>query len=178
MFYLEAVRAFRGEMFFVARHAVALLFFRDETVRADRLRTRHTSETVFVKLLSAILELLRPYTMRSLVRPARWRTRRARLTWLEDLLATVATRGELLIVTFAAQQLVIAAAERFVSQWRFARRTEEALLVPMTVLVREILEDKQKNGRRVRRSRSRSRTFESVPIVRRHSSHMWEKRSS
>jgi hypothetical protein len=60
-------------------------------------------------------------------------------TWLEDLITFVATRGELLIVTFAAVELIILATEGFVDQRCFAHRAEETFLVPMSIFVGKIL---------------------------------------
>ena len=57
--YLRAEGTFGREVLFVARHAVAFLFFGNETLRSNRLGTGEAREAVLVKLLSPILEFLR-----------------------------------------------------------------------------------------------------------------------
>ena len=54
------------------------------------------------------------------------------------MIAFIATRSELLIVTLAAVELIGFTAEGLVDQRCFAHRAEEALLVPMSLLVGEI----------------------------------------
>lgn len=61
------------------------------------------------------------------------------LTSFEDLATTIATGGELLIVTVAAEYLVELGAELLVYQRHSALVAQEARLVPMLVLVRQVL---------------------------------------
>lgn len=62
-------------------------------------------------------------------------------TSAEDLAASIATAGELSIVAVAAVDLVHLAAELFVHQGHSAPVAEEAGLVPMLILVRQILQN-------------------------------------
>ena len=50
-------------------------------------------------------------------------------------MAFITARSKLLVVTFAAEELLGLAAERLIDQRRLAHRTEEALLVPVTIFV-------------------------------------------
>lgn len=61
-------------------------------------------------------------------------------TGTEDLAASIATTGELGVIAVAAIDLVHLAAELFVHQGHSAPIAEEAGLVPMLILVRQILE--------------------------------------
>lgn len=61
-------------------------------------------------------------------------------TSTEDLATSIATAGELGVVTVAAVDLVHLATELFVHQGHPAPIAEEAGLVPMLILVRQILE--------------------------------------
>lgn len=98
------------------------------------------------------------------------------LTWLEDLIAFVAARGELLVVALAAVQLFVLATERLVDERRLAHRAEEALLMPVSIVVGEILVEHARVVAIL--VRPRALTFDSVPIFLRHSSHVLAKRSS
>lgn len=62
-------------------------------------------------------------------------------TSAEDLAASIATAGELSVVAIAAIDLVHLAAELFVHQGHSAPVAEEAGLVPMLILVRQILQN-------------------------------------
>ena len=52
--YFETTSTFCSEMFFITRYAITLLIFWNETFRSNRLWTRETGETMFVKLLTMI----------------------------------------------------------------------------------------------------------------------------
>lgn len=57
----------------------------------------------------------------------------------EDIAARIATGGELGVVAVAAVDLVHLATELFIHQGHFALGTEEAGLMPVLILVRQIL---------------------------------------
>lgn len=61
-------------------------------------------------------------------------------TGTEDLAASIATAGELGVVTIAAVDLVHLATELFVHQGHSAPVAQETGLVPMLILVRQILQ--------------------------------------
>lgn len=60
-------------------------------------------------------------------------------TWFKDLCAFIASRSKRLIITFPTIQGFILRAERLVYKRQLAHVTEEALLMPMLVLVGEVL---------------------------------------
>lgn len=62
-------------------------------------------------------------------------------TSAEDLAASIATAGELSVIAVTAVDLVHLAAELFVHQGHSASVAEEAGLVPMLILVRQILQN-------------------------------------
>ena len=64
----------------------------------------------------------------------------------EDLAASIATAGELGVVTVAAVDLVYLASELFVYQGYATLVAEEAGLVPVLVLVRKILRKRNKKN--------------------------------
>lgn len=111
--------AFGRKVILVARHAVDFVLFRYEALGTDRLVAREAQEAVLVELLALVLHLLH-----------------ARLEYLSAL---VAARRERLVVAFAAVEGVILAAERLVDQRQLAHVAEEALFVPVSVLVRKVL---------------------------------------
>lgn len=116
---LVALNASGGELVLVARSAIDLLLARNEALRTDRVLADHATETLLVPLPGLVLHLLGTST--------------------EDFAASIATAGELGVVTVAAVDLVHLATELFVHQGHSAPIAEEAGLVPVLILVRQIL---------------------------------------
>lgn len=103
----------------VARHAEDLVVLRYEALRADWRCTCEAQEAVLVELLSFVLHLFH--------------------AWLEDLRALVTPRSESLIVALGTVKSLILGAERLIDERYLAHVAEEALLVPVLVLVGEVL---------------------------------------
>lgn len=116
---LVALNASSGKLVLVARGAIDLLLARDEALSPDRVLAHHAAEALLVPLPGLVLHLLR--------------------TGTEDLAASIATAGELGVVTIPAVDLVHLATELFVHQGHSAPVAQETGLVPMLILVRQIL---------------------------------------
>lgn len=102
----------------VARHAEDLVVLRYEALRADRRCACEAQEAILVELLTFVLHLFH--------------------AWLEDLGAFVTPRGESLIVALGTVKSLILGAERLIDERYLADVAEEALLVPVLVLVGEV----------------------------------------
>ena len=59
--HLMTMSTFRGKMFFITWNTITFLISRNETFRSDWLWTWHTSETMFMKLLTTIFEFFRAW---------------------------------------------------------------------------------------------------------------------
>lgn len=100
------------------------------------------------------------------------------LTGAENLAATVTARRELRVVAVAAVDLVGLGAELLVHQRHTALVAQEARLVPVLLLVRQILRGGAIVGRNrtVRHSNRKflefMLTLESIPMILLHSSHV------
>lgn len=116
---LVALNTPSGELVLVTCGAVNLLLARDEALRADRVLADHAAEAFLVPLSGLIFHLLS--------------------TGTEDIAACIATSGELGIVAVAAVDLVHFATKLFVHQGHFTLGAEEASLMPVFILVRQIL---------------------------------------
>jgi len=116
---LVALDAFGGEFVFVAFCAINVMFLGNERLGSDRVLAGATYEASLVPLTRLVLHLLH--------------------TCSEDISASVASGGELSVVAGAAIYSVGFGAELFVHQRRPAFGADEARLVPMLLLVRQIL---------------------------------------
>jgi len=116
---LIALDAASGELLFVASGAVDLLLARNEALGADGGLAHAASEARLVPLSRLVLHLLG--------------------SSFEDLATAVATRGELLVVAVAAEDLVQLGTELLVDQRDATLVAQETRLVPVLVLVRQIL---------------------------------------
>lgn len=116
---LLAFDASGGVLFLVAAGTVNFLLARNERFRADCGFAHAAAETLLVPLSGFVLHLLRACT--------------------EDFTATIATGRKLGIVTVATVDLVRLRAKLFVHQRDAAFVAQEACLVPVLILVREIL---------------------------------------
>jgi len=112
---LFAFGASCGELFLIAPGAENILVFRDETFRANGRLAMRTAETFIMPLFAFVFHLLH--------------------TGSEDLIATVASGGESLIVTVGAEDPIIFGAERLVDQGDLAHIAQETVLMPVLVLV-------------------------------------------
>lgn len=117
--YLVTLDAAGGELVLVAAGAVDLLLARDEALRADRVLADNAAEALLVPLPGLVLHLLGSST--------------------EHLAASIAAACELSVVTVTAVDLVELGAELLVDQRDAALGAQEAGLVPVLVLVRQIL---------------------------------------
>jgi len=116
---LVTLDATGSELLLVAGGAVNLLLARDEALGADSRPAHHAAEALLVPLARLVLHLL--------------------ITCTEDLAAAVAAGGELSVIARPAVDLLHLAAELLVHQRQRALATQEALLVPMLVFVRQVL---------------------------------------
>jgi len=116
---LVALNAAGGELLLVAGGAVDLLLARDKALGADGRPAHHAAEALLVPLARLVLHLL--------------------IACTEDLAAAVTAGGELSVVAGPAVNLLHLAAELFVHQGQGAFATEETLLVPVLVFVRQVL---------------------------------------
>jgi len=116
---LIAFDAAGGELLLVAAGAVDLLLPRDEGLGADGRLAYHAAEALLVPLPPLVLHLL--------------------VAGAEDLAAAVAARRELRVVAAAAVDAVLLRAELLVHQRHLAFVAEEALLMPVLILVRQVL---------------------------------------
>lgn len=116
---LVTLDASGGKLVLVASGTVDFLLARDEALRSDRVLADNAAEAFLVPLSGLVLHLLGTST--------------------EDLAAPIATAGELGVVAVATVDLVHLATELFVHQGHSAPVAEEAGLVPMLILVRQIL---------------------------------------
>lgn len=61
------------------------------------------------------------------------------LTWHDCLLALITFRGILIGITLSTQQLLVLGGERLVHQRTLTSEAVEAVIVPVTVLIRQVL---------------------------------------
>lgn len=116
---LVAFDASCRKLVLVATGAIDLLLAWDEALSTDRILADYAAETFLMPLPGFVFHLLRAGT--------------------KDFAATIATAGELSVVTIATVDFVDLASKLFVHQGYPAPVAEEACFVPVLVLVREIL---------------------------------------
>lgn len=116
---LVAFNAAGGELVLVAAGAVDLLLPGDEALRADWVLAHDAAETLLVPLPGLVFHLLGTST--------------------EHLSTSVAAARKLGIIAVATVDLVQFRSELLIHQRDAALRAEEARLMPMLVLVRQIL---------------------------------------
>ncbi|CAN7986490.1 unnamed protein product, partial [Ixodes hexagonus] len=132
---LVALDAPGGELLLVAGGAVNVVVSRNKASSSDGVLAGTAAETFVVPLVPLVLHLLGACTLA--------------LTCPEDLSAAIAARGEGSVVAGGAVHLLRLGPERLIHQGHTALAAEEASLVPMLLLVRQILREKQ-NAKRVR----------------------------
>ena len=108
-----------SEVLLIARDAIGLVLLWYKALGANNAVAQKAREAVLVELLTLVLHLLH--------------------AGLEYLRALVTARRKRLIVTLAAVEQLVFGAERLVDQTRLAHVAEEALVVPVLVLVAKIL---------------------------------------
>lgn len=116
---LVALDAPGGELVLVTASAVDIIVSRNEAPGADGVAAHAAAEALLVPLVALVLHLLR--------------------AGAEDLAAAIAAGGEGGIVTGGAVHLLSLGAERLVHQRHAAFAAQEARLVPVLLLVRQVL---------------------------------------
>lgn len=106
------------ELVLIAGHTVVFILVRDEGLRANWLFAAVTEETALMPCSSCILQLPR--------------------TWHDDLVTGYTLGGELITVAVIAEQCIILAGERLICQRAITTETAEAVLMIMSVLVKEL----------------------------------------
>lgn len=116
---LVALNAPGGELVLVTASAVDIIVPRNEAPGADRVAAHAAAEALLVPLVALVLHLLRASA--------------------EDLAAAIAAGGEGGVVAGSAVDLLSLGAERLVHQRHAALAAQEAGLVPVLLLVRQVL---------------------------------------
>lgn len=117
--HLLALGASRRELLLVARSAKDVVVFRNERFGADGHFAVGTAEALVVPLLAFVLHLFHACT--------------------ENLIASVASCRERLVVAVGAENPIVFTAERHIDEGNLAHTAQEAVLVPMLVFVGEVL---------------------------------------
>lgn len=108
-----------GVLLLVARNAGHFLVTWYETLHSDWLKTDLTAEALFVPLFASVFVFLH--------------------TRSEESSASVTFGGEVVVMAIGAEQLVFLVGERSVDERHVTIAAQEALLVPVFLLVRQIL---------------------------------------
>lgn len=118
-YHLLTFRTSRGKLLLVTRSTEDVVVLRNEGFRADCHLTMCTAETFVVPLFSFVFHLFHSCS--------------------ENLIASVTSCREGLVVAVGAEDPIIFTAERHVDQRDLAHTTQETVLVPMLVFVGEVL---------------------------------------
>lgn len=116
---LLAVDALQGKLLLVAKQTVVVGLLLHKALGADRLLAAVAGETILMPTVALVLHLFK--------------------SWHDGLQACMALGRVLIAVAFSAHQQVVLGGKRPIHQRSAALDAEEALTVPVAVLIRQIL---------------------------------------
>lgn len=117
--HLFALGASGCELLLITSGTIDVLVFGYKRFGADWVLAEGTAETLVVPLLALVFHLFHAS--------------------FEYLSAAIAPGGKRLIIAVGTEDAIVLRSERFVDQRHFAHGTEETVLMPVLVLIRQIL---------------------------------------